>query len=461
MSEVSPATVVVIGGGITGLVAARRVRMLSARTRVVLLERGARLGGKIRTDRIAGVPIEAGADWFLTRQPAALELCRELRIDDHLVPPDRSGAFVWSRGTLRRLIPSLVRGVPTKPLEALRTGLLTPLGATRAARDLLSRDPLSGEDVSIGSFVRNRFGAEVLERLVDPVLAASRSGSADEMSLAAAAPELDRAARSHPSVIRGLRAASQPAGSTPPFLGLRGGMAGLVEALAKDLRGVEVRSGTTVTGLARRDGGYVVRTDAEEIAAPAVIVAAPAFAAARLVQSFDATLSGELARIRYAPAVVVTLVYPAGAGTPPSQGSGMLVPSKEGRTLTACAWFSEKWSHARPPDGRMVLRCFVGGPEASALPDDALVDAITWELGEVLHLAGPPTEADITRWDAGLPVYRVGHLELMDRIEERARAHPGLTLAGAGYRGSGLPDCISQGARAAEVAVASLGAEDP
>ena len=460
MTEIPPPAVVVIGGGITGLVAARRVRMRAPEAQVVLLEADERLGGKIRTDEIAGVPIEAGADWFLTRQPAAVELCRELGLEDRLVAPDRTGALVWSGGRLRRLIPELVRGVPTKPFKAMTAGLLSPLGALRASADLFSPSRLDGADISIGSLVRRRFGNEVMERLVDPLLAASRSGSADEMSLAAAAPEVDRAARSHRSVTRGLRAAQSPHGALPSFLGVRGGMKVLLDALTNDLRGVDVHMGTNVTRLEPRGPKFAIRTSAGELAADAVICAVPASTASQLVEPFDGSLAADLATIEYAPAIVLSLVYPADAGAPPSEGSGMLVPSGEGRLLTACAWFSEKWGHARPPDGSLVLRCFVGRSEALSMTDAGLVDGVASELRDALHLSGPPSEAHVTRWPAALPVYRVGHLDLIDAIEARLERHRGLTLAGAGYRGSGLPDCISQGERAADTVMGLLGAGD-
>jgi oxygen-dependent protoporphyrinogen oxidase len=440
---------VVIGGGITGLVAARHLATHLPDAHVLLLERDERLGGKILTHDMAGVPVEAGADWFVTRNPAALELCCELGLEEDLVPPDRSGAFVWTNGRLRLLPPGLVRGVPTNPAAAVRARVLSPQGAIRAARDLIGSRSLSGGDVSVGSFVRNRFGKEVLDRLVDPMLAASRSGSADEMSLAAAAPEIDSAARTNGSVIRGLRHGARRT-QGPPFLGLRRGMSSLVDALDADIATVDVRTGIEVASLHSIGGRHVVRTPVGDFETDAVIGAVPAFVAAALLHDLDPELAHDLEQIAYAPGLVVTLVYPPGAGAAPSEGSGMLVPSGEGRILTACAWFSDKWAHARPADGGLIVRSFVGRTDALALPDGEVVTRVAGELRSALHLAGPPTESEVTRWPAALPVYRVGHLDLVSRIESRLERHPGLTLAGAGYRGSGIPDCIEQGQRAAD-----------
>lgn len=459
MSATARKKVVVIGGGITGLVAARRLRMLAPQVDVVLLEASDRIGGKILTHDVAGVPVEAGADWFLTRQSAALDLCNELGLGDRLVQPQRTGAYIWSGDRLRRLPPGLVRGIPTKPFSAVRTRSLSPLGALRALAEVLAPRPVTGEDVAIGPLVRRRFGKEVMERLVDPMLAASRSGSADEMSLAAAAPELDNAVRSHRSLLLGLRDAPPPQTSTPPFLGLRGGMTQLVEALAGELRGAEVRLKARVLRIEKRVHRFVVKLGDNELAADAVIAAVPAHAASDVLLSIDVALSNDLDRIHYAPAIVLTLVYPVGAGAPPREGSGLLVPSSENRLLTACAWFSEKWEHARPSDGSTVLRCFVGRADAVTMSDEEIEGEVVREVRRALRLAGPPIETRITRWDAALPVYGVGHPDLVDRIERRSEQHPGLILVGAGYRGSGLPDCILQGTRAAEDTVRRLGVD--
>lgn len=443
-------TVVVIGGGITGLAAARRITHASSESRVVVLEREARLGGKLLTHDIAGVPVEAGADWFVTRQPAAVQLCRDLGLDDDLVAPERTGAALWSRGNVTPLPPGLVRGIPTDPSAAARAGVLSRRGALRASLDLVWSRRLEGPDISVGAFVRRRFGNEVLERLVGPLLAASRSGSPDDLSLAAAAPEIDVSARSNKSVIRGLRRASAPIAE--PFLGLRGGMRTLLAALRTELGDAEIRTDVDARLVRRTADGYEIDHGGGTLSADAVVIAVPAPSAAGLVGTLDEALAQELGRIEYAPGIVATLVYPAPVRPP--AGSGMLVPTREERTLTACAWFSEKWAHARPEDGSLIVRCFVS--RASALTDEEIVGRIVSELEEAVGL-GAPVDHLVTRWNAALPVYRVGHLDLVRRIEERAARLPGVELAGAALRGSGVPDCVLQGHDAADRVAAFLG----
>jgi oxygen-dependent protoporphyrinogen oxidase len=448
-------TVAVVGGGITGLTAA--LTAMRSGSRVVLIEAAERLGGKIRTDSVAGAHVEAGADWFVTNRPEALELCRELGLEDELVPPAVGGVHVWSRGRLRPFPTGFVRGIPTSAGAVLRCDFLSWSGRLRALADLAWPRRLTGDDLSIGEFVRRRFGREVLERLVDPMLAASRSGAADDMSLAAGAPEIDSAARSHRSVMRALGGNIE---TDSGFVGLRGGMQQLIDALQRALGAADVRTGTQVVGLAKTGGGYALElADGEAIVADGVILAVPAFAVASLLGEVSAEAAAVLRTIDYAPAVVVGLVYDSANLAVPREASGFLVPSSDRRVLTAAAWFSAKWPHAAPPDGGTVIRCFAGDA-ALGLDDGDLVAAIRSELGEIAGIHVDPRAAHVVRWERALPLYTVGHLTRVAAARDALSDYPGLAIAGAGYEGSGLPACIAQGQDAARRVVGTISEAD-
>jgi protoporphyrinogen/coproporphyrinogen III oxidase len=448
----SSATAVVVGGGITGLVAARELaRELSRDSNIVLLEASDRLGGKILTTELDGAVVEAGPDWFLTRSAAALDLCDELGLTPEVVRPQAFGTLIWSRGALRRVPPGFVRGLPSSPLALLRSDLLSVPGRLRGLADVALRGPLSGPDISIGSLVRRRFGNELLERVVDPVLAGSRAGRADDMSLAVGAPEIDAAARGGRSLMMGLRQLSSS--GPPPFAGLTSGMSALVERMRTDLGGVDVRVGVAVHSVAAAGSRYRVGlANGDSVEADAVVVAVPAHSAAHMLDGFDSDLARELDSIKWASAVVVSLLYPAGAVTPPPAASGFLVPSVEQKTLTACAWYTSKWGNARPRGGGFVLRCFAGrsaDDAAAELDDDELCRRIAAEVREATGIAAAPEKTSLTRWERALPQFEVGHLDRTGRIERLVERHRGIALAGAGYRGSGLIDCISGGRAAA------------
>lgn len=443
-------TIAVVGGGITGLIAARE---LAHRGRdVVVLEASGRLGGKIRTHHFGGATVEGGADWFITRSPEGRELCEELGLSEDLVPPSVSGAAVWSRGRLKRLPKGFVRGIPTSPMAALRSGFVGPLGAARMLADYLLPGPLEGDDVSIGAYLRPRLGKRVLERLVDPMLAASRSGTADEMSLRVGAPEVDAAARSSRSVMKGVRPIAGGTGP-PPFVGLRGGMERIIGALAADLGGAQVRLQTPVRALAATHGGWHLELDDASLDCDGVVLAVPPPVAASLLRDAAYQCAAHLSTIRFAPAVVAGLVYEPGDVVPPDDLSGFLVPSAEHRFAGAGAWFSAKWPHARSEDGAHVIRCFVGRTEnddRARQGDDRLLARVLADVAEIMGIAAEPREARILlRDEAALPVFRVGHLEAVAHAEAALAGLPPLALAGAGYRGSGIPDCIASGRRAA------------
>ncbi|HYP22372.1 MAG TPA: protoporphyrinogen oxidase, partial [Actinomycetota bacterium] len=208
--------VAVVGGGITGLVAARELDRAGAD--VVVLEAADDAGGKIVTKTLEGVAVEGGPDSFLVRDPWPVELCRAIGLGNDLIKPAVFGGLVWSRGRLHPLPRGLVLGIPTLPVKMARGGLLSFRGSLRGVGDLFNSKPLTGKDVSVGALVRHRLGDEVLERLVDPLLAGTRAGDADEMSLAAAAPELDTIARRHRSLVLGLRAWKPERPQTPVFM---------------------------------------------------------------------------------------------------------------------------------------------------------------------------------------------------------------------------------------------------
>jgi protoporphyrinogen/coproporphyrinogen III oxidase len=449
--------VVVVGAGITGLAAAR-ILDREGGAEVVVLEASRRAGGKIRTLDIDGAPVEAGPDWFLTTNPAALDLCRELGLTDDLVRPVTAGAHIWQGGRLVPFPTGFVRGVPASPRALLRCRSLTPAARLRGLADLVLPGPLSGPDVSVQDFVRRRFGSQVLERVADPMLAASRSGRTGQLGLAAAAPEIDAAARSSRSVMRGLAGMQGPAG-TYPFVGLAGGMERLVDRLRASLKRTDLRCGRPVRAIRAVNGRYEVVTDGDAIAAEAVVVALPAHAAHGVLRPLDEALADDLGRITYSSTAVVSFLYPAGSVPAPPGASGWLVPSSEHGLLIACAWYSRKWAHARPHGGGAVMRCFAGRSDndpALSLSDTELCARLAAEIATVTRAKKDPLDTHVTRWDDALPLYSVGHLELIKEIEGATARHPGLELAGAGYRGSGLPDCITQGEAAARRVLADI-----
>lgn len=434
----------VIGGGITGLTAAYRLQQQGHQ--VTVFEASDRAGGKFSGGTVGGISVEEGPDAFLPRDDAALALLKELGID-RTRSPAVFGAYIWHKDALRRLPPGSPFGIPRSPREAHRNGLLSGMGAIRAGLEIFSRAPLTGPDVSIGGFVRSRFGPEVAAHLVDPLLAGVRGGTADEVSLAAAAKEIDGIARRNRSLLLALR--SSPV-EPPRFVAPEDGMQHLTEQLAKRVDNLRVSA--PVTAITPRNGSVVVVTSAGEEVFNGVIVTTPPFAAGDLLSSAAPDVARDLDSITYASLAVITLVYPPGTYEVPSDGSGFLVPTDSGLTISACTWYSTKWPHVTS-DGRQVARCVIGrsgAHPALARDDDTVVRLVHADLQTTMKASAPPLTHRVTRWERAIPQYRVGHLELISSIERRLEAIGPVVVAGAGYLGTGIPDCISQANRAAE-----------
>jgi oxygen-dependent protoporphyrinogen oxidase len=453
------ARVVVVGGGISGLAAAHA--LVGAGHEVTVLEGSDRLGGKIRTTPFAGRGVDEGPDAFLARVPHAVGLSRELGLGDELVWPATGSASLWLDGVLKAIPAGLVLGVPVDfdPLAA--SGILSDDGLARARQEPdLPGEPVT-DDVTIGDLIRRRYGAEVHERLVDPLLGGINAGRTEELSLDVGAAQLAAVARRAASLTEGLReqrAANPPDPTAPVFYAPRTGMAALVDALVAALRGAgaDVRTGAPVAAIDRRADRWLVELEAgDTFDADAVVVTTPAYAAAPLLAPHSPAAAERLAAIRYASVTLVTLAYDEPAS--PLPGSGFLVPRTEGRLLTACSVFSNKWPHLAAP-GQVILRASVGrhGDERGRdLDDAALTEAVHAELAAAYGLDDGPREVRISRWDRSFPQYPAGHLPAMAEVERTLRADaPGIAVTGAYLKGVGIPTCIGAATAAVEALTA-------
>jgi protoporphyrinogen/coproporphyrinogen III oxidase len=431
--------VVIVGGGLTGLATAWHLR---DDVEVTLLEASDRLGGEIRTEDFAGAPTDLGADAFLARQPEAERLARAVGLGDDLVAPATGQVHLWVEGELRPLPEGTVLGVPTDLGAVARARVLSAGGLARVALEpLLPRRRVVG-DRSVADLVGERFGPEVVDVLVEPLLSGVYAGATDRLSAQAAAPSVWAAAGAGRSLTAGLRAHRQrTAGDTRPvFLTVRGGLRRLVEALAAPLDG-RVQLDTAAVAIAPTDDGWEVTTDlGTTLAADHVVLAVPAAVAARLLAPHAPEVARELLGIRTASVAVIALAYDRADAAHAPEGSGFLVPRGEGRLIKAATWTSRKWPHHATRD-RFVLRASVGRVDdrrALDLDDDTLAERVDAEVRWATGITAPAVERRVVRWDDALPQYDVGHVARIDRIRHGLRELPGLHLGGASFDGLGL-----------------------
>jgi oxygen-dependent protoporphyrinogen oxidase len=457
------ADVIVVGGGIAGLAAA--LALHEAGRDALLLESSPRYGGVIRTETTGGFVIEAGPDSILAQKPEGLELCRALGLADRLIPtnPGVRTIFVLHGGRLHALPEGMMLAVPTRIGPFLRSGLFSWPGKLRMGLDLVLPRGRAAGDESIASFVRRRFGGEAVERLGEPLMAGIHAGDPERLSIRATFPRLVDLEARHRSLIRGMWGARRAPSTGSAFYSLSGGLASLVDALVARLPAARRRTRAAVTRLERRDGAFTVGlADGTAVLAKAVILALPAPAAAPLMAPLSAEAKGLLESIPFASSATIALGYRREDVAHRLDGYGFIVPRGEGLRCTACTFVSSKFA-GRAPEGHVLLRAFLGGtrdPDVLSLPDAELVALVRRELGSVLGLRGSPSLERVYRWPRATPQMEMGHLARMARLEAIVGGMPGLFLAGAGLRGTGLPDTIADGQRAA-AAAAALAASTP
>jgi protoporphyrinogen/coproporphyrinogen III oxidase len=455
--------VAIIGGGIAGLAAAFFLR--DEPVSVTVYEGSPRLGGKLAVSEIAGVPADSGAEALLARRPEGTGLIRAVGLGGQLVDPGTTAARIWSRGEFHPLPARQFMGVPSDLAALADSGLLSASGLARARLDAeLPASPPDG-DIAVAAAVGGRFGEEVVDRLVDPLLGGVYAGRSDELSLQATMPALAAAAGQHRSMAEAVASLLPPPGARPApvFTTLEGGLGALPEAVAA-ASGAQIRTSCMVRETTRLPYGWRLVTGPashpDPVDCDAIILAVPAIAAARLLRGVSGAAAAALGEIRYASMAIVTLAYPREAFPQPLAGSGYLVPAVDGRAVKAVTFSTVKWPHLLGGgDGLHIVRCSVGriGEEAILQRDDAELTAVAAaEFAAATGVTGPPAQARVTRWGGALPQYTVGHAGRVARIRSAVEDLPGLAVCGAAYDGLGIPACIATARSAADQVLAHV-----
>jgi oxygen-dependent protoporphyrinogen oxidase len=454
--------IAIIGGGISGLTAAFTLEdhRRAGAVEYALYESSSRLGGVLRTEHIQGCIVEAGPDSFITEKPWAADLCRTLGLGDQLIgsnDADRK-TYILVRGQLIPMPDGLMFMVPTKILPTGFSPLFSWTTKLRMAQELFHPPRAAESDESVASLVTRHYGAEMVDRLADPLLSGVYGGEAASLSVRAVLPRFAEMERTHGSLGRAMlaarkkmpRPANQPA--PPLFTSLKNGMQQLVETLVARLNPSALITGATVQLIELEAGGWKVSLKSKSDHFDAVILAVPTHTAAQLLATSSPQLSSELAATGYSSSITVGLGYDRDVRQSLPPGFGFLVPRSEGKRLLAATFVHNKFPH-RAPEDRALLRCFFAGSNAEniwQLSDDTIIAVVRNELQQILGLRAKPLFARVYKWKSAMAQYGVGHLDRLDRIERLRQQLPKLALAGNGYRGIGIPDCIRSATQAAK-----------
>ena len=465
--------IIIIGGGIAGLAAAYRIqREISSGTPLEcsLLEGGDQFGGKIATERSEGFVIERGPDSFISQKPAAIQLCKQLGIEGHLVGtnPETPSTYVYTGGKLVTMPDGLSLMIPTKFLPFALTPLFSLAGKIRMAFDLLIPKKVDESDESLASFIRRRMGEEALRKMAEPMLAGIYASDPETMSIGSTFPMFVETERKYRSLILGmlarkkamlLNAKKRPANNYTLFMTLKEGLGEMVEAIIKKSPDIQFQSGARVESISKKEGDWCVNLEGGgENKAQALILATPGHITARLLQPVAPNAAEILKQIKYVSTATVTLAYKRENFSHALDGFGFVVPKCEGRSILACTWTSSKFPH-RAPQGYVMLRCYLGGAlqeDIAEKDEQTLATLVMQDLKKIMGIEEEPVFCKVFHNRKSNVQYHVNHSEHIDSIMKDLEGFPGLFLAGSAYRGIGIPDCIQNGNQSAELATQFL-----
>lgn len=474
-----PPRVAIVGGGVTGLSVAYQLEQDSPQfdqgLHIDLLESSPRLGGKLHSVQIDDLLMEMGAESFLSRKTAAIDLCKELGIEDRLrgTRPEKKKTFIWHREQMHRLPEGLTGFVPGNIKSLFSTSLLNLSGKLRVAADFLIPARKSDADESLESFMTRRLGTQAYRRLVQPLLCGIYAADGSELSLEATYPELRSLERKHGSLIRGLqrkyktaRNQSSHEKKLPPFVTFPGGMSDLIDALGNQLQSTNIRHNCQVRDVQRSGGQWNLTLDSDNstnsqiagITYDAIIIACPAYVAADIIDETSPELAFQLRRIPHVSTAAANLWFDASKLKHELDGYGFVVPSTEQNGVTAVTWTSSK-HYDRCPENKKLIRAYLGraGAEISGNEsDEDLLETVRRELKRFMDIEVEPDGYRIQRWIKGSPQYTLSHPDVLEQIGRQLKETPNLFLTGASYRGVGVPDCIREGRNTAKQAISQL-----
>jgi oxygen-dependent protoporphyrinogen oxidase len=457
--------ITIIGGGITGLATAFYLQQKSQKTGIpidyTLIESTARFGGKIITEKLDDFVVEGGPDSFVTMKPWATQLCKELHLENELIPTndEKRNIFILNKGILTPFPGGYRLTVPTEFIPFVRSSLISGLGKLRMGLDLFIPPRKETSDESLASFIRRRLGQEALDKIGGPVMAGIYVADPEQLSMQSTFPQFAEMERQHGSLIRAMRQAKKQNaarvhqdGARPQamFTSLRHGMNLLVSSLVNRLKG-DLRLNQQVIRLRQHPAGFELLLNTsgkqEYLVTQALVMATPAYVTADLLQMVEPQLADLLRKIRYVSTATISLGYHQAevSGQHDFNGFGFLIPKNEKRQIIACTWSSTKFDYRAPAD-KVLMRVFVGGDgydNLVRLPDDELLTLVQREIASTMGVTAKPIIQKIFRWIDGNPQYDVGHLGRVSEMERLASKIPGLYLTGSAFRGIGIPDCVN------------------
>ncbi|QQZ08281.1 protoporphyrinogen oxidase [Heyndrickxia vini] len=442
--------VVIIGGGITGLTSAfylqQEIKQNNLPIEFKLIEASRRLGGKIKTVRKDGFVIETGPDSVLTKKESFSKLVNKLGLQHELIESETDKTYVISNDKLYLIPEGAVVGIPTQLSPFILSSLFSFSGKVRAAADLIIPRLKGKKDVSIGQFFRRRFGDEVVENLIEPLLSGIYAGDIDQLSLKSIFPQFYEAEKRYRSLIIGTK---KDKTYSNRFLTLKNGLESIVESMEEKLEDNAIMKGIRVVNMEKstRNQGYeIFLNNGEHLQADSVIIALPHYLLPDILPGYD--FFEPLSTVPATSVATVAMAFSEEAIRKNFDGTGFVVARNSDYTINACTWSHKKWPHSTP-DGKVLLRIYIGraGDETVVDLSDSEIEQIVFDdLNKLVELSDKPDFTIVSRWKNAMPQYTIGHIDRVKELKDNIGANlPGVIIGGSSFEGMSVPDCISQG----------------
>ncbi len=457
--------ITIIGGGITGLTTAFYLQKLITTQCLPLtctiIESAANIGGKIVTEKFDNFTIEGGPDSFITRKPYVLNLCKDLGIEDKLIPINSHNTFhIFRKNNLVPLIQGLYLGIPDSLESVYDMPMLSFASKVEMMAEIYLKPQPSNHDESLENFIKRHFGKEAFDTIYAPIMAGIYGTSPEKLSMRSLYPQLLELEHQHGSLINsisklnGQNLSSAQTSKHPVFMSFKDGMNVLAKAILDSLK-CELKVNTKIRSIAKTQSGYdLIDSNDQQYGTHTIVFATPAYITSEIVTSISNELAQLLDRIQYTSTATITLGYKLSdlPKTLDLRSSGFLIPFAENRKILGCAWASKKFKH-RAPEDVLLIRVFIGGPGKShlvKLSEYQLMKLVQDELNDILKINHEPIFHKLFRWQNGNPQYEVGHLDWLASLDKVICKLPGINLTGSSYNGIGIPDCVHNARLTAE-----------
>lgn len=453
-------TVLVIGGGITGLSAMYELhkwkKANKSDVRLILAEAGPELGGKIRTVKESGFVMEAGADSIVARKAHTMSFIKELGLEEDLVYNAAGRSFIYTDEELKQIPADAVFGIPASIESLAKTTLVSAEGKVEALKDFFTTNDSFTKNDSVGDFLEYFFGKELVKKQIAPVLSGVYSGNLNDLTIASTLPYLIDYKKEYGSIIKGLQANKEKfqSGSGTKFLSFRSGLGKLIDAYEEKLKDAEILKNTRVSKIEKTSEGYVVTLhNGEVIQADYVVLGIPSTEAKKLFTDYE--LESRFAQFTNSSLISIYVGFDVPDSILPEDGTGFITANSDDVLCNACTWTSRKWEHTSETKNLLVRLFYKSSIAAfeslSEMNKEELLEVALADIQKSLGISAKPVTCEITKWTDSMPNYLITHPNTVEDLENRlSAAYPGVMLAGCSYYGVGIPDCIENGAKVAE-----------